>query len=220
MSFREVDQRVRCIACLALAAFVCIAAPARGATIYDTSAASIACNTLMGTVSMKPKLTEVPQPDMELTIKAKLGGCTVSGATPASPALYVPAGKLTAKLKVTTAASCITLASGFNVTGDFVFKWKTAAGQKLDSSSTTFTPDSNGLVADLLPLGPGTYGVFTSTGTLAAGSAFAGATPSLFVLSGEDVFDMIGQCCTDPAMCSPTGKGIKKLHLAIGQIEM
>jgi len=203
-----------------LVTFVSFVAPAvAAATTYDTSAASITCNTLIGTVTPKPLLTLAAQPTV-LTIKATLGGCTVSGATPADPPLQVLSGKLTARLTVTGDASCATLVAGFQVAENFVFTWKAATGQRLDFSSTTFTPDAAGLVAGVFPLGTGTYGVFTAAGTLASGSAFAGGTPGLLLVSAEDVYNMLGQCCTDPMSCSPVGKGIKRLHFGIGQIQM
>lgn len=194
---------------------------AAGAVDYNTSAATISCNTLIGTISAKPLLTMEALPNTVLTIKGTLGGCSVSGALPADPPLYVLSGKMKAKVTVAGDASCISLVSGFQVSEGFVFTWKTATGQKLDYPSTTFTVDSNGLVAGLAPFGPGTYGVFTATGTLSSDSAFGGAMPPGFVfMSGEDVFNMLGQCCTDPVSCTPVGKGIKKLHFGIGQIQM
>jgi hypothetical protein len=190
-------------------------------TLYDTSGATITCNTLVGTVAPKPFLTLTAEPNTVITIKGTLGGCTVSGAVPADPPLRVLSGKLTAKLTVITDASCATLVSGgFQVTGDLVLKWKTATGQKLDFSSSVFTPDAAGLVAGLVDVEASTYGAFTATGTLASGSAFAGGTPGFFVLSAEDIFNMAGQCCTDAMSCSPVGKGIRKLHFGIGQIQM
>lgn len=197
-----------------------VAPTVAGATTYDTSAASITCNTVIGTVAPKPLLTLTAQPNTVLTIKAMLGGCSVSGATPSAPALQVLSGRLTAKLTVTTDASCATLVSGFQVAGNFVFKWRTAPGQELDFPSTTFTPDAGGLVAGLVPVGTGTYGAFTAAGTLAAGSAFAGGTPWFLGISAEDLYNMLGQCCTDQVSCSPVGKGIKLLHFGIGQIQM
>lgn len=204
------------------AALLCLggATVSRAETVvYDTSAASIVCTTMVGTVSPKPLLTLTPQPT-ELTIKGKISGCTVAGALPSAPALQVRSGKLSAKLVVTGDASCATLIAGFQVTGNFVVDWKTAPGQALDRPSSSFTPDAGGLVAGLLPVGMTTYGTFTTTGTLTTDSAFAGATPGLLVVSGEDISNMFGQCCTDPVMCSPVGAGIKRLHLAIGQIQM
>jgi hypothetical protein len=199
---------------------VLLATPAVvGAATYDTSGATITCTTLLGTVSPKPLLSLTEQATV-LTLKGKLSGCTVTGAIPADPPLQVVSGTLTAKLPVVGDASCATLISGFQVTGDFVFKWKTAKGQELDFSSTTFTPDAGGLVAGLVPLGSTTYGAFTATGTLATESAFAAGTPTLVLISAEDIYTMFGQCCTDPMVCAPVGTGVKKLHIGIGQIQM
>jgi hypothetical protein len=207
---------------LFFAVLACLATPVVASAVdYNTSAATISCNTLIGTISSKPVLTMEAQPNTVLTIKGTLGGCTVSGALPADPPLYVLSGKMKAKVTVTTDASCISLVSGFQVAESFAFTWKTATGQKLDFPSTTFTVDSSGLIASLAPFGSGTYGVFTATGTLSSDSAFTGATtPGFVFMSGEDVFNMLGQCCTDPVSCTPVGKGIKKLHFGIGQIQM
>jgi hypothetical protein len=203
-----------------LGMFVLLVAPAvAGAATYDTSGATITCTTLIGTVSPKPLLSLTEQ-ETVLTLKGKLSGCTVTGAIPADPPLQVVSGTLKAKLPVVGDASCATLIAGFQVTGDFVFKWKTAKDQELDFPTTTFTPDAGGLVASLVPLGATTYGAFTSTGTLATGSAFATGTPTLLLISAEDIYTMFGQCCTDPMICAPVGTGVKKLHIGIGQVQM
>src|SRR5512143_1485349 len=81
-------------------------AVAGATTLYDTSGATITCNTLIGTVAPKPFLTLTAEPNTVMTIKGTLGGCTVSGAAPVDPPLQVLSGKLTAKLTVTTDASC------------------------------------------------------------------------------------------------------------------
>lgn len=205
---------------LVTAAWLVAPAASRATTQYDTSAATITCNTLIGTVAAKPPLTLTAQPDTVLTLKGTLGGCTVSGAAPAAPPLQVLSGRLTAKLAVANDASCATLVAGFQATGNVVIKWRTATGQKLDFSSSTFTPDANGFSAGLVDVGAGTYGTFTATGTLGSGGAFAGGTPGLFVVSAEDIFNMFGQCCTDAMSCSPAGKGIRLLHFGIGQVQM
>lgn len=196
------------------------AATAAQTTVYDTTAATITCTTLVGSIVPKPLLTLTPQ-QTSLTIKGKLSGCTVSGALPADPPLQVVSGRLTAKLPVIGPASCITLVGGFQVTQPFVIKWKAAKGQALDLRSSTFAPDENGLVAGLVDLGLSTYGVFTTAGALAPESAFAGTSAALVLVSAEDIMNMLGQCCTDPDFCPlPLGTGIEKLHFGIGQVRM
>lgn len=101
--------------CLLITVVWLVAPAVAGAAAHDTSAASIACNTLIGTVTSKPLLTLTAQPNTVLTIRAPLGGCAVSGATPAVPPLQVLSGKLTARLTVPTDASCATgSATGFS----------------------------------------------------------------------------------------------------------
>lgn len=196
-----------------------VAPAAAGAATYNTTGASITCTSFLGTVSPKPLLTLVAQP-MQLTIKGKVSGCTVTGAIPADPPLQILEGTMKAKLPVIGDASCATLISGFQVTGAFVFKWKTAKDQELDFPSTSFTPDAGGLVAGLVPIGMTTYGVFSATGALGSESAFAAGAPALAIVSGEDIYNMFGQCCTDPTVCAPVGSGVKKLHIAIGQFTL
>lgn len=187
--------------------------------VYDTSTATIACTTLSGTVQPKPVLSLTAQPTV-LTIKARLSGCTVTGAVPSDPPLEVRSGSLSAKLAVTGDATCASLINGFQTLSSFVVKWKTAPGQVLDFETSAFVPDTSGLVPGLVPLGMTYYGSFTTMGVLAANSAFAGTTPGLLVVSAEDIYTMLAQCCTDAASCSPVGEGIKKLHFGLGQVQM
>ncbi len=211
---------------IGVAALLPVVVPAIGGaqtTLYNTQAATITCNTIYGTAAVKPVLTLTPPATpvpATLTLKATLGGCTSSGATPSEPTIL--SGTLVAKIKTSAiSATCLSLTSLGTVTGNLVFTWKTAKGQKLDSKTTIVTPGSSvsgGLVASFedtsdTPLGSGAaeYLYLSAGGALASGvtNAFAGtATPSLFAITSEDLANVLGLC---------TGSGIKLIHLGIGQ---
>jgi hypothetical protein len=194
-----------------------LASPASSsAQTYDTSAASITCNTLIGSAQIKPPISAASTGTALIKVKAILGGCTVTGASPASPPLTIASGSISGTLTTTGASGCAGLLSPATISGNMVAKWKAGTGQKLDFSSTTasggsitggvFGPESWG----------GTYGQFTLSGqTLQANSAFAAGTPSTVAITGEDAISLGALCATAPA-----GKGIKTIHLGIGGLTL
>ena len=50
--------------------------------VFDTSGASVTCNTLIGTAKIKPAITTLSTGAAEIKVKADLNGCVVTGATP------------------------------------------------------------------------------------------------------------------------------------------
>ena len=184
-----------------------LVAPAAKAQTYDTSAATVTCDTFIGTVKIKPPLGAIPAATT-LKVKGTLSGCFASGATPASPSLSVLSGKVSGTLS-NPSGSCLALAGSNPFSGNLVVKWKVASGQKLDASSTTLTPGTiNGGV--LVPggaFGGAAYVQFAFGGTLQSGSAFTGATPSGVFATAEDVGNLLGQC---------NGAGVKLIHIGIG----
>jgi len=204
---------------IGVAGLMLLLAPAIGGaqSIYSTSGASVTCNTVIGTGVVKPALgSGLPNAPTTLKLKALLTGCVVSGA---DPALVVTSGTLSA---VFTAAapglSCGALGSGASVSGNFVIKWKAGKGQKLDFPTTTVAPTGGTLGGGLLVIGTGTYGNFTATGSLVGTSnAFAAGVPSFSGVTAEDIGNLFGQCNTPPA---GTSKGLKLIHLGVGQVTM
>ena len=187
-------------------------------TVFDTSAASVTCLTVIGTATVNPPISSASTGTAAIKVKAVLGGCTVTGATvggnPQNPTIV--SGSVAATLNTTGSPGCAGLLSGSSISGNFVTKWKLAPGQKLDFASTTA---SGGTIAGGLfggaPL-TGVYGQFTLSGqTIAANSAFAGGTPSTIAVTGEDAGNLGALCAA-----SPPGKGIKTIHLAIGQLTL
>jgi hypothetical protein len=184
------------------------------AQTFNTQAASVHCNTIIGTASIKPPITTASTGTAIIKVKATLGGCASTGATPSEPTIV--SGSIGGTLNTVGGAGCAGLLGAATITGNLVAKWKVASGQKLDFSSTTA---SNGTITGGI-FGPeswgGSYGQFTLSGqTLAANSAFAGATPGTVAVTGEDIVSLTNLCTT-----SPPGKGIKTIHLAIGGVTL
>ena len=184
------------------------------AQTFDTQAASVHCNTIIGSASIKPPITTASTGTAIIKVKATLGGCTSTGATPSNPTIV--SGSISGTLNTVGSPGCAGLLAPATITGNLVAKWKVASGQKLDFSSSTagggtitgsvFGPESWG----------GSYGQFTLSGqTLAANSAFAGGTPSTVAITAEDVGNLAGLCAS-----SPPGKGIKTIHLGIGGVTL
>ena len=190
-----------------------LASPASSsAQLFNTAAATVTCNTIIGSASVKPPISSASSGTAIIKVKAALGGCTVTGATPSQPTIV--SGSLSGTLNTSGGAGCAGLLAPATITGNMVAKWKAASGQKLDFSSTTasggsitgstFTP--GGALA-------GSYGEFTLSGqALQPSSAFAGATPSTVALTAEDVVNLLGQC--------NGATGIKTIHLSLGTVTL
>jgi hypothetical protein len=184
------------------------------AQTFATQAASVHCNTIIGSASIKPPITTASTGTAIIKVKATLGGCTSTGATPSEPTIV--SGSISGTLNTVGGAGCAGLLSPATITGNMVAKWKVASGQKLDFSSTTA---GGGTIAGSV-FGPepwgGSYGQFTLSGqALAANSAFAGGTPSIAAITAQDIGNLAGLCGS-----SPPGKGIKTINLAIGGVTL
>jgi hypothetical protein len=184
------------------------------AQVFDTSAASVHCNTIQGSASIKPAITTASTGTAVIKVKATLGGCTSTGATPSQPTIV--SGSISGTLNSSGSGGCGGLLAPSSLTGNLVAKWKLASGQKLDFSSTTA---SNGTIAGGV-FGPeswgGSYGQFTlSSQTIQPNSAFAGGTPSTTAITGQDIVSLTNLCTG-----APPGKGISKITLAIGGVTL
>ncbi len=198
-------------------------AGAGAATVtYDTSGATVTCNTVIGTASIKPPISPTSTGTAQIKVKATLGGCAVTGATPSDPMApanpTIVSGSVGGTLNTVGGAGCTGLLAPATITGNLVAKWKAASGQKLDVSSTTA---ANGTITGttFMPgggFGAAQYGQFTLSGqSLVAPSAFGGGTPSTVAVTGEDILNLGVQCLT-----ALPGKGIKTIHLAIGTLTL
>jgi hypothetical protein len=191
-------------------------ATSASAQTFNTSAASVTCNTIIGSASIKPPISSASTGSAVIKVKATLGGCTSTGATPSEPTIV--SGSLSGTLNTSGAPGCAGLVSPSTISGNLVAKWKTASGQKLDFSSTTVSGGSitGGVFAPGGAFGAASYGEFTLSGqSLVAPSAFAGGTPSAVITTGEDVGNLAGLCAS-----SPPGKGIKTIILGIGTLTL
>jgi hypothetical protein len=181
---------------------------------FDTSGATITCNTVIGTATVNPPISTASTGSATIKVKAVLGGCVATGATPAG--LTIVSGSVAGTLTTAGAAGCAGLLLPSTITGNLVAKWKVGPGQKLDFASTTVAGGTIvGGVFTGVPL-TGSYGQFTVSGeTMGANSAFAAGVPSIIAVTGEDVGNLAGLCAS-----SPPGKGIKTIHLSIGQLTL
>ncbi len=182
--------------------------------LFNTSAAVINCATVIGTVSIKPALSPMPQ-SSAFKVNAILGGCSTTGATSGTTtdALNIVSGKISGTLTTPPTSTCGGLFAPTAVTGTLTFSWKTGKGtsgdsQILDFPRTFLTPGT--LTRGVLPVGGGNYGNFTAGGTITG--AFLGGIPAFFAVTGEDIGNL-GTQCGSPA-------GLKRITLGIGQITL
>ena len=192
-----------------VAAGLLVGGPAWAQT-FDTSGATITCNTFLKTAaSIKPPVTAASTGTAVTKVSGKLYGCTVTGATPSNPTIV--SGSIKGALNTSGSPGCAGLLAPSTITGNLVVKWKAASGQTLDFTSTTV---SGGTITGGV-FAPGgsyqaAYGQFSLSGqTIQPNSAFAGGTPSATAATSEDVGVLAGQC---------VGTGVKKVTLAIGTI--
>jgi hypothetical protein len=186
-------------------------APIAGAaTKVDVSTAKIKCDTVLGTVGIKPGLTFVGASPVVASIKGTLDGCTVTGAT-----ATILSGSFSGKLNGPS-NNCNNLNAVSPLTGTLTFKWKADPTTPLlqTSSVVTVATLTGGLYAAAAPL-TGTYGLL-QLGITGVTGAFAGAdggtTSNDSVASGNSVPALAADCLT-------TG-GIKKITLGIGEITL
>ncbi len=198
--------------------------------IYDTSAASITCNTVQGSIAIKPFLTFAGAGTLTTAFKvvAKLNGCTVTGATPVTtPPLTIVSGSIKGVLTGPVGLNCLALAAPTAVTGNLIFSWKAAPNQKLDHATTVVTP--NTMNGGTFTIGTGSYGNLTADAgsgavlkpfdatTCKTCGAFMAPSPSLSIsaLTGEDSGYLSNQCTAVKPFV-----GIKSITLAIGEVTL
>jgi hypothetical protein len=200
---------------IAVAALLPLVVPATGGAtdLFNTSGASVTCSTVIGTTKISPPLNLTAAiPSTVFKIKAVLGGCVSTGATPSEPTIV--SGKLSATLTLPPGANCLALANPSSATGNMVVKWKTASGT-LDFPTTTVAPGIVTGTPGVIPPLVGSYASISSGGAFVGSSnAFAFGTPSFLAVIGEDILNLTPLCGL------PVGKGIKLVHLGPGQLTM
>ena len=179
------------------------------ATVYNTSAGSIECDSLVGgSASIKPAISNASTGTATFKVKGTLMGCAATGATPAG--LSIVSGSVSGTLTAVGAPGCAGLIAPATITGNLVIKWKTASGQKLDFGSTTVSGGNitGGVFAPGGSFGTASYGQFTlNGGTIQANSAFAAGTPSVVAATTLGVGTLAAAC---------GGSGIKTIALSFG----
>ena len=186
------------------------------APAYNTSAASVTCNSLVAvTATLKPPLTTASTGTGAIALKGTLLGCTSTGATLNNVASEptIVSGSVSGTVTTAGAGGCAGLATPSTLTGNLKASWKVASGQKLDFSSTTLT---GGTISAGPYVGPGgvLYGQFSLTGqTFGPKSAFIGGTPITTAVTSEDITTLLGLCGA-----APPGPGVKTIHLGVGNL--
>jgi hypothetical protein len=206
-------SKVRLLGVALAAGSLVVAGPVHATTIFDTSGASITCNTVFGSASLKPPITPASTGQATIKVKATLGGCIVTGATPSG--LTILSGTLSGTVTTNGSGGCAGLAMPSTLTGNLVAKWKAASGQALDFKTTTVS-GGNIAAGVLSPAGFGgaTYAKFTFSGlTMQPNSAFAAGTPGANAATSEDIGNLNDKCANNPA-------GIKTIHLGVGELTL
>jgi hypothetical protein len=181
---------------------------ASAVTMYDTSGASITCNTMVGVAKIRPSLTFSPLGPSAIKLKATLTDCYISGTvTPASPPLEVYSGKLSGTL-TDQGLGCLGFGGSGTVDGSVTVKWKTN-GKVLDS---VLTPGilTEGTI-DIPDTPPNaSYAALITGGSVSGG--FAAGVPNFFLVASETLANFVTQCAGP--------KGLKVIHIGVGQLTL
>ncbi len=179
----------------------------------DVSNASITCNTLFGTVSLKPGYLFGGSQPSTVKIKGTLDGCTVTGGSPSTPQF------VTGTFKGTLAGAandCFAFLSTNPLPGTITIRWKAHPSTPLMQKSSTLTIST--LTGTLFAPG-GLFGAAQyfqlSLGTTSVSGAFTGgdggAASTNVAVTSEDFGPTSNSCETD---------GLKTLHLGLGRITL
>ena len=182
----------------------------------DVSQSTIVCNTVVGTASIKPPLSNTgASPTVQLTLKGTVDGCTV---TSGNSAIILPSS-FSAKLVGAGGNNCGALLGTTGLAGNVVFKWKTDKTTPILQTSSTVAVNSltGGIFAATAadPNFKGSYGSF-DIGVTGVGGAFAGtdvgATSSIFAATGQDISAILAACAG--------AKGLKTVNFSVGTITL
>ena len=193
-----------------------------GAPAIDVSHDHVHCNTIVGSIGLKPALLSTDSGPGVASVKGTLDGCTDTDNVAVH---FAPGSSFSGKLN-TTSSSITGLAGVSNLSGTLTVKWKTAKDTKLAQTSTVLTVTQT-CGGQLTPGGAftGTYGTFHigqmvscpgGGGAVAAPSATgafvgtdAGASSVTDASTAEDIGALLAQSA---------GAGVKLIHFGIGDL--
>ena len=179
----------------------------------DVSNGKIVCNTVIGTVKIKPALEfGGTAPSTTIQVGGTLDGCTVSNT--AMPVI-MHASKFKGVLTSTTGNDCANLLAATSVSGTITIGWKADSTTPISLKSSTLTPGAlTGGTFAPAALAPGQYGKFTIGGGTSVTGAFTGgdggSTTTATIITAQDT-DALNAACT-----VPPAKGLKALNIGPG----
>jgi hypothetical protein len=199
--------RVRISSGIAVALLFALAGVCGAAT--DVSTDTVTCDTLIGTVKIKPALTLMTGIPLTITVKGVVAGCTdgVNGS------VKILASKFSAKLS-SISTGCGGLLGSSPISGPIKVSWKA-------DKTTPITPKASVIMTTTLT--GGIYGYapwFTPYGmlTLAASGvtgAFTGSDGGASTAAVAALADSIGVLGTDCGLA-----GIGQMHLGLGTLKV
>jgi hypothetical protein len=190
--------------------FIDAQSPARAAAPpkIDVSNATIVCDTVIGTLGLKPAfLVGGTGTSGAMTLKGTLGACTVTDAP--SPVTILK-GTFSGKL-VTSVNDCVAVFEGATTTGTITIKWKADGTTPIQQTSTVVTIGSLTGQVFTAPW-DGLYGQLTlnpsgETGAFTGGDNGAGAT--ITGVGSQEVQSLFNSCGTTP--------GLKLINIGLGR---
>jgi hypothetical protein len=178
----------------------------------DVSNDKINCNTVIGSVKIKPALVNGGVAGAtDIKVKGTLDGCTDT----TNGAVIIHASKFKGEL-TGTSNDCATLLSASSVTGSITVKWKADSTTPITPNTSTLTPGTlTGGTFAPAALAPATYGDFTIGSGATVSGAFTGgdggATTHAVLATGQDV-GALGTACA--------GAGIKAITIGLGTLTL
>jgi len=178
----------------------------------DVSNDKINCNTVIGSVKIKPALSNSGGPTATtIQVKGTLDGCTDT----TNGAVIIHASKFKGVL-TGTSNNCSTLLGATSVTGSITIGWKADSTTPINLKTSTLTPGTltGGTFSPAAPA-PATYGDFTIGAGSTVSGAFTGGdggtTTHAVLATGQDV-GALGNACA--------GAGIKAITLGLGTLTL
>jgi hypothetical protein len=191
------------------AGFIGPQSPARAAAPkIDVSNATITCDTVVGTLSLKPAfLVGGTETAGTMTLKGTLDACTVTGApAPVTILKSSFSGKL-----IASSNDCVAVFEGATTTGTITIKWKADGTTPIQQTSTVVSIASLTGQVFTSPW-EAFYGQLTlnpsgETGAFTGGDNGAGAT--ITGVSSQEVNSLLNGC--------DTPKGLKLINIGLGR---
>lgn len=186
-----------------------------GPTPIDVSNDQITCNTVIGSIKIKPALTTSGSSPTIIQVKGTVDGCTDT----TNNAVKILASGFKGVLNGSS-NSCLTLLGPSSTTGSITVKWKADSSTPIAQKSSTLnvTTLTGGTFSPGGAFASASYGQFqiTSGTSITAGGAFTGGdggtTSTATLVTGEDVGSLATACASS--------KGLKALVLGIGTLTL